>query len=77
MMGIDLPVLYDARAAMGRRNAAAAVLSMLEKMGTIRSPGAYLRRLAQKARMGQFSPTPMINALLQTPQLTISCDPDD
>ena len=67
MMGIDLPVLQDARAAMGRKDAATAVLCMLERMAHIRSPGAYLRRLAQKARTGQFSPVPMLNALLQVP----------
>lgn len=64
MMGIDLPVLSDARAAMGRKDAATVVLCMLEKMGSIRSPGAYLRRLAQKARVGQFSTRPMLKALL-------------
>lgn len=65
MMGIDRPVLSDARAAMGRQAAATVVLCMLEKISTIRSPGAYLRRLAQKARQGQFSAAPMVNALLQ------------
>ncbi|MFW8635585.1 plasmid replication protein RepC [Cribrihabitans pelagius] len=65
MMGIDLPVLSDARAAMGRQAAAAAVLCILERMDTIRSPGAYLRRLAQKARAGQFSITPMLSALVK------------
>ena len=67
MMGIDMPVLSDARAAMGRKDAATAVLCILEKMGTIRSPGAYLRRLAQKARAGQFSIAPMLKALLSEP----------
>lgn len=65
MMGIAMPVLSDARAAMGRRDAATAVMCILEKLGTIRSPGAYLRRLAQKARAGQFSTKPMLDALLQ------------
>ena len=79
MMGIEMPVLSDARAAMGRKEAATAVMCMLEKLGTIRSPGAYLRRLAQKARAGQFSTAPMLNALLQAGnpaescQLTIFC----
>ncbi|MEW2914631.1 plasmid replication protein RepC [Leisingera sp. JC11] len=68
MMGIEMPVLSDARAAMGRKEAATAVMCMLEKLGTIRSPGAYLRRLAQKARAGQFSTAPMLNALLQSPR---------
>ncbi|KIC12751.1 hypothetical protein RA19_01020 [Leisingera sp. ANG-M1] len=67
MMGIDMPVLSDARAAMGRKDAATAVFCILEKMGTIRSPGAYLRRLAQKARNGQFSTAPMLQALLNGP----------
>ncbi|WP_421054943.1 plasmid replication protein RepC [Leisingera sp. D0M16] len=65
MMGIEMPVLSDARAAMGRKDAATAVMCILEKLSTIRSPGAYLRRLAQKARAGQFSTAPMLNALLQ------------
>ncbi|WP_291730583.1 plasmid replication protein RepC [Leisingera sp. F5] len=65
MIGIEMPVLSDARAAMGRKEAATAVMCILEKLSTIRSPGAYLRRLAQKARTGQFSTAPMLNALLQ------------
>ena len=68
MIGIELPVLSDARAAMGRKDAATAVMCILEKLATIRSPGAYLRRLAQKARAGQFSTAPMLNALLQKGQ---------
>jgi len=64
MMGIDGSVLHDARVSMGRKHATTVVLCMLEKLGTIRSPGAYLRRLAQKARDGQFSPVPMLKSLL-------------
>ncbi|WIY27720.1 plasmid replication protein RepC [Parasedimentitalea psychrophila] len=63
MIGIDLPVLQEARAAMGRRQAATVVLCILQRLGDIRSPGAYLRRLTQKARSGQFSVLPMLNAL--------------
>lgn len=65
MIGIDLPVLQEARAAMGRQHAATAVLCILQRLADIRSPGAYLRRLTQKARSGHFSVLPMLNALSQ------------
>lgn len=75
MIGIDLPVLQEARAAMGRRQAATAVLCILQRLTDIRSPGAYLRRLTQKARSGHFSVTPMLNALSQhTDTLNLSAD---
>ena len=75
MIGIDLPVLQEARAAMGRRQAATAVLCILQRLPDIRSPGAYLRRLTQKARSGHFSVMPMLNALsLHTNGLKLSAD---
>ncbi|WP_448329098.1 replication initiation protein RepC [Sulfitobacter sp. M13] len=36
---------------------------MLEKANSIRSPGAYLRRLTQMERAGVFSLQPMLMAL--------------
>ena len=63
MLGIDQPVIIDAKRIMGREAAAITVLCMLEKASAIRSPGAYLRRLTQMARDGAFSLKPMVMAL--------------
>ena len=63
MLGIDQPVMIDAKRIMGREAAAITVLCMLEKANAIRSPGAYLRRLTQMARDGAFSLKPMVMAL--------------
>lgn len=63
MLGIDPPVLSQARQAMGAVDASISVLCILERMGDIRSPGAYLRRLSQKAAIGAFSVAPMLDAL--------------
>ncbi|MGJ8590109.1 MAG: plasmid replication protein RepC [Yoonia sp.] len=64
MLGIDQPVIIDAKRIMGREAAAITVLCMLEKANAIRSPGAYLRRLTQMARDGVFSLQPMLMALV-------------
>ncbi|UOA21012.1 plasmid replication protein RepC-8 (plasmid) [Sulfitobacter indolifex] len=73
MLGIDLPVLNEAKRDMGAESAAITVLCLLEKAATIRSPGAYLRRLTQMARDGAFSLNPMLSALTnrRNCQLTI------
>ena len=63
MLGIDPPVLNEAKRDMGAESAAVTVLCLLEKAATIRSPGAYLRRLTQMARNGTFSLVPMLSAL--------------
>ena len=73
MLGIDPPVLNEAKRDMGAESAAVTVLCLLEKAATIRSPGAYLRRLTQMARNGAFSLGPMVSALAnrRNCQLTI------
>ena len=73
MLGIDLPVLNEAKRDMGAESAAITVLCLLEKATTIRSPGAYLRRLTQMARDGALSLHPMLSALTnrRNCQLTI------
>ena len=63
MLGIDQPVMIDAKRIMGREAAAITVLCLLEKANAIRSPGAYLRRLTQMAKDGAFSLKPMVVAL--------------
>ncbi len=63
MIGIDLPVFNEARSSMGAVAAATSVLCILERLQDIRSPGAYLRKLSQKAQAGTFSCMPMLKAL--------------
>ncbi len=63
MIGIDELVFHDARQSMGAKAATTSVLCILERLADIRNPGAYLRRLAQKARAGRFSCEPMLKAL--------------
>ncbi|WP_406651296.1 plasmid replication protein RepC (plasmid) [Aliisedimentitalea scapharcae] len=63
MLGIDQPVLHQARQSMGPLNASISIMCILERTHDIRSPGAYLRRLSQKAQIGQFSTLPMVQAL--------------
>jgi replication initiation protein RepC len=70
MMGIEVPVFAEAQNSMGARTAATVVLCMLERLSEIRSPGAYLRRLAQKAKTGKFTVGPLINALRNRSKLS-------
>ena len=65
MLNIDQPVMQDAARKMGIRQAALAVICILERSASIHRPGAYLRRLAQKAEEGKFSILPMVNALMR------------
>ncbi len=50
---------------MGHDNAAITVAAILQRAEAIRSPGAYLRNLTQRARANQFSLAPVIMALLR------------
>ena len=52
-------------AAMGEVQAGIAIAAMLERAEHIRSPGSYLRALAQKAVSGKFAIIPMMRALEQ------------
>lgn len=65
MLNIDQPVMQEAARKMGVRQAALAVICILERNANIHRPGAYLRRLAQKAEAGKFSVLPMVNALMR------------
>lgn len=76
MMGIEVPVFAEAQSSMGARTAATTILCMLERVSEIRNPGAYLRRLAQKAKAGKFSVAPLISALRNRSKLSadnLSC----
>jgi len=55
-------------AAMGEVQAAVAVAAILERADRIRSPGGYLKALAQKAVTGKFALIPMMRALEQNDQ---------
>lgn len=65
MLGITADAWGAARRAMGDSGAAIALACILQRASAIRSPGGYLRSLTQKAVMGQFSPAPMVMALLR------------
>ncbi|ATE95079.1 plasmid replication protein RepC-8 (plasmid) [Phaeobacter gallaeciensis] len=70
MMGIEQPVFHEAERIMGSQIASTLVLCMLERVGEIRSPGAYLRRLSQKAQVGQFSIKTIIASIRQRQKLS-------
>lgn len=61
MIGIDAPVFKDAMLRMGVRNAATAVLCILENLSNIQNPGGYLRRLTQIAQDGGMSGIHLLN----------------
>ncbi|CUH82501.1 plasmid replication protein RepC [Tropicibacter naphthalenivorans] len=64
MLGIDGPVWDEAKRHMGALVATLSVLCIHERLAHIQSPGAYLRRLAQNARCGNFDIMPMVNSVL-------------
>lgn len=64
MMGISPDAWAEAQRIMGPEVAAITLAAILQRIGAIQKPGAYLRRLTERAVNGQFSPGPMIMALL-------------
>ena len=64
MMGVPADAWSEALRIMGAERAAITLAAILQKITAIRKPGAYLRHLTSKARLGEFSPGPMIMALL-------------
>ena len=65
MMGITAETWDHAMKIMGAKNTAIVTAGILQRMGEIRSPGGYLRKLTQKADDQAFSPMPMMLALLR------------
>lgn len=63
MLGVSPDAWAKAKAAMGDTGAAVTIAFILQRAQAIRSPGGYLRDLTRKAEGGQFSLTPMLNAL--------------
>ncbi|WP_163264810.1 plasmid replication protein RepC [Chelativorans alearense] len=64
MLGISGETWLQARRTMGDVNAAIVAAAMLERADELKSPGAYLRDLAKRAKEGGFSPKPMLSALV-------------
>ncbi len=64
MMGISPSAWQEAQEVMGPETAAVTVVCILQRFGNINSPGGYLRALTGKAVVGEFSPGPMVMALL-------------
>jgi replication initiation protein RepC len=65
ILGISPSAWAEACEAMGHDNAAITLAAILQRAEAIRSPGAYLRNLTQRARSNQFSLGPVIMALLR------------
>lgn len=63
MMGISLPVWTSAKICFGAEAASAILAAMLERFQHIRSPGAYLQSLCQRASKGLFRMSAMFAAL--------------
>lgn len=72
-MGISSDVWAQAQQIMGPEQASVVLAAMLERFTEIRSPGAYLRSLTQKAKSGQFSCAPMVMALIGRKEALNSC----
>jgi len=69
MLGISPDAWNEACHTMGEAVAAIVVACILQRAADIRSPGGYLRALSRKAALGQFSPGPMVMALLAADNL--------
>lgn len=63
MMGVDRSAYDEAQARIGRQGTAIVILCMLERMGDIRKPGAYLRGLCKRADDGRLNLKGMVAAL--------------
>jgi replication initiation protein RepC len=64
MLGISPSAWEEAQAVMGEVQAAVVVAAILQRGAAIASAGGYIRGLTEKARAGQFSPGPMLMALI-------------
>jgi replication initiation protein RepC len=66
MFAISQDAYDDACSAMGPQATAVVLACLLEKAGQINSPGGYLRDLTRRARRKEFSPAPMLAALMRS-----------
>jgi replication initiation protein RepC len=65
VLGISPSAWEDAQVAMGEQQAAITLAAIYQRSDQIKSPGGYLRNLANRAKEGKFSTWPMIMALLR------------
>ena len=65
VLGVSPSAWEDAKVAMGEQQAAITLAAIYQRSDQIKSPGGYLRNLAERAREGKFSTWPMIMALLR------------
>ena len=63
-MGISVSAWEEAQRFMGPEQASIVLAAILQRFGSIRSPGGYLRALTKKAAAGEFSCGPMVMALM-------------
>lgn len=66
MLGISGSAWQNACEIMGEATAAVTIAVILERSETIHSAGGYLRKLTQRAQMGQYSLKPVLKALNST-----------
>lgn len=64
-LGVSSSAYQEACEIMGPESAATAISCILERAGQINNAGGYLRDLTRKAALGQFSPGPMLMALMR------------
>ncbi|NVO54180.1 hypothetical protein HW561_00040 [Rhodobacteraceae bacterium B1Z28] len=64
MMGISFSAWDETQELMGAETAAVTVACILQRSGKIKSPDGYLAALAGKVALGEFSPGPMVMAVL-------------
>ena len=83
MLGISPSAWEEARTAMGDGQASVVLAAILQRGAAIKSPGGYLRNLARRAAIGEFSVWPMLMALRRRgftasdPRHLVSSFPDD
>jgi replication initiation protein RepC len=63
MLGISPDAWAQALALMGEHSATITIAAILQRAGSIKSPGGYLRTLTERASAGKFSVLPMLQAL--------------
>jgi replication initiation protein RepC len=63
MTGIDTRTWAEACRTMGPENAAATVALIVQRIGSVAKPGAYLRSLSKKAGQGDYSPLPLLMSM--------------
>lgn len=66
MLGISTSAWQNACVTMGDVSAAVTIAAILERSETIRSAGGYLRKLTERAKIGQYSVRPVLRALVNT-----------